>query len=92
MTHNELCERIAQQTDRTVPQVKLFLKDVISEIEDLLMQGEKVVLQSFLTLTPREQEARTYRNPHNGETIEVGPKTVVKAKVSSVLQKKIQGE
>lgn len=92
MTHNELVKRLAQQYDRPEGEVKVFLSEVIAEITDLVTQGEKVVLQGFLTFTPKEQGERTYNNPHTNQPITVAPKTVVKVAVSSVFKRRIEGK
>jgi DNA-binding protein HU-beta len=44
-------------------------------IAEALKNGEKVQITGFGSFEKRHREARTGRNPRNGEEIEIGPST-----------------
>ncbi len=57
---------------------KVFVK-----IEDAIARGEEVRISGFGTFKRVETKARTCRNPHTGEAVEVPAGHKVKFKVSS---------
>ncbi|HGY89647.1 MAG TPA: HU family DNA-binding protein [Planctomycetes bacterium] len=50
---------------------------VFETMAESLKRGHPVVIKSFGRFDVRERKARTFRNPRNGETIEVPARQVV---------------
>ena len=74
MNSANLIKNVASKTGFTQKDIKL----VMDTIKDTVYDG--------LSLTTAVREARTCRNPQNGEAIEVPSKRVVKCKVGKHLK------
>ena len=61
-------------------------------IEEALIKGEEINFIGFGKFEVTERSARTCRNPHTGEKMQVEAKKVVKFKAGSLLNKKINNE
>ncbi len=85
MNKKELVENISKSANINKTQAEGALKSILGAITDTLKSGDKVSLIGFGTFSTAKREARTGRNPQNGETINIPAKTVVKFKVGKAL-------
>lgn len=93
MNKTELIEAIALRSELTKFEVDTIISSFTDIISNALAEGEKVSLKRFGTFEVRERKARTGRNPHTGETIEIKASKSPTFKPSSVLKKIVnQGE
>jgi DNA-binding protein HU-beta len=81
MNKSELIEAVATKADVSKATVNRTL-DALAEVlkETLVKPGDKVRILGVASFEVKHQEARTARNPLNGETVQVAAKDVVKAK------------
>lgn len=78
MTRTELIEELANRTGMEKRDVKRFLEDLTSLVEDKIKQGGEVPLKGLGKFRVQHRKARTGRNPITGEEIQIPAKTVVK--------------
>jgi len=78
MTRTELIEELANRTGMEKRDVKRFLEDLTSLVEDTIKQGGEVPLKGLGKFRVQHRKARTGRNPITGEEIQIPAKTVVK--------------
>lgn len=89
MTKNELVEAIASKTKLTKTDVDKVITSFADVITDALVKGDKVSLKGFGNFEVRDRSARTGRNPHTGETIEIKASKSPAFKASSALKKAV---
>ena len=87
MTKNELIEAIASKTELTKTDVDKVITSFADVITDALVKGDKVSLKGNFEV--RDRSARTGRNPHTGETIEIKASKSPAFKASSALKKAV---
>jgi DNA-binding protein HU-beta len=75
VNRSELVARVAARTEVTHNTVNAILGAALEEVQAAVEQGERVTLVGFGTFEGRARNARTARNPHNGEPIQVDAKT-----------------
>ena len=75
VNRNELATRVSVRTDVGHNTVNAILGAVLEEVQAAVERGERVTIVGFGTFEGRERNARTARNPHNGQTIQVAAKT-----------------
>lgn len=93
MNKTELIEAIALRSELTKLEVDTIISSFTDIISNALAEGEKVSLKGFGTFEVRDRKARTGRNPHTGETIEIKASKSPTFKPSSALKKIVnQGE
>lgn len=72
MNKNQLAAAIADRTDGTTQaQAKAFLDAFTAEVQEVLSDGEKVVIPGFGTFERKHSAARTAKNPVTGDPIDV---------------------
>lgn len=84
MTRTELVGKISQATALQKIPAAAARQKASSEILDLLLDtirealaaGDTVVLRDFGTFLPRNKAARTGRNPHTGDAVQIPARTV----------------
>lgn len=86
MNSANLIKVIAFRTGFSQKDIKTVMDNVKDVVYDTLADGEEVKLFDGLSLITTVREARTCRNPQNGEAIEVPSKRVVKCKVGKHLK------
>ena len=64
-------------------------KDLISEICDILVQGETVKVSSFGSFSVRQKGGRIGRNPKTGEEVPIAPRRVLVFRPSHVLKDQV---
>ena len=85
MNKQELLTAIADNVDLAKKDIDLVLGALETAVSQALKKGDEVTLPGIGKLKPKHKPARTARNPHSGETIEVDAKTVVAFKAAKSL-------
>jgi len=78
MTRTEVIDELANRTGMEKRDVKRFLEDLTSLVEDTIKQGGELPLKGLGKFRVQHRKARTGRNPITGEEIQIPAKTVVK--------------
>lgn len=89
MNKSELVKAVAQKAQLTQAQAKAAVEATFAAVAETLQNKENVALLGFGNFAVKDQPARTGRNPHTGETIEVPAKSVVKFKPATELAKNV---
>src|SRR3954453_8145116 len=75
MIKSELIERIAAQNPHLYQRdVEKIVNAILDTITMALARGDRVELRDFGVFAVKKQDARTARNPRNGEAVLVGQK------------------
>ena len=90
MNKNEFVAAIAEKSGLTKKDAEAALNAYTAVVTDALKAGDSVQLIGFGTFEVRERAARTGRNPHTGETIEIAAAKVPAFKPGKVLKDAIQ--
>ena len=86
MNKTELITATAQNAGVTKKDAERVLNAAIDAITASLVKGDKVALSGFGIFEVREREARTGRNPHTKETVEIPATRVPAFKASKALK------
>ena len=89
MTKKELKARIAKETSIKKNIVSDVVDGVFAIITEELAQNGKVSINEFGIFTAADVKARTARNPHTGDEIDVPAHKKVKFKAAKVLNEKV---
>jgi len=68
---------------------KIFTKAVVDTIREQLVEGQDISLPKLGNFKIAERDARTGRNPHTGEAIEIPAKKALTFKASSVIKREL---
>ena len=90
MNKNEFVAAIAEKSGLTKKDAEAALNAYTAVVTDALKAGDSVQLIGFGTFEVRERAARTGRNPHTGETIEIAAAKVPAFKPGKALKDAIQ--
>ena len=85
MTKAEFVEKFAEKTGMTKKDAAATVDAYHEVIAEAMKAGEKVVIPGVLKVEVKEQAARTGRNPHTGEEMQIPAKKAIKAKFSDKL-------
>lgn len=86
MTRTETIEELANRTGMEKKDVKIFLEQLTSLVEDVIRQGGEVPLKGLGKFRVQHRKARVGRNPITGEEIQIPAKTVVKFALARALK------
>lgn len=86
MNKTELITAAAQSAGVTKKDAERVLNAAIDAITASLVKGDKVALSGFGIFEVRDREARTGRNPHTKETVEIPATRVPAFKASKALK------
>ena len=89
MTKTDLIAAVAEKTGLKKKDAEAAVAAVLSTVAENLAKGEKVSLVGFGTFEVKERAARTGRNPHTGETMEIPATKVVYFKAGKALRERI---
>jgi len=90
MTKNDLSEKIWNRYEElTKKESKEIIDLLMKEIKNALKNNDSVELRGFGTFKTKIRKARTARNPHTGEQIEVPRKKVPYFKPSTKFKEKV---
>jgi len=86
MTRTELIDDLANRTGLDKKDVKNFLLQLTTLIEDEIKKGGEVPMKGLGKFRVQNRKARVGRNPLTGEEIQIPAKTVVKFSISKTLK------
>lgn len=92
MTKKDFSDKMSEICGLTKADSMKAYDAFIQTAEEYLLQGERVTLMGFGTLSVQEKPARTARNPRTGETVKVKAKRVVKFKPGKQLSETIDAK
>ena len=90
MNKNEFVTAIAEKSGLTKKDAEAALNAYTEVVTDALKSGDSVQLIGFGTFEVRERAARTGRNPHTGENIEIAAAKAPAFKPGKALKDAIQ--
>lgn len=90
MNKTELVSSVAEIAGVSKKDTEQVLNAFFSTVQETLKQDDKVQIPGFGTFEVRERAARTGRNPHTGETIEIAAAKVPAFKPGKSLKDAIQ--
>ena len=82
MKKSDLVAKIAEKADITKTDADAALVALAEVVSEGLKADEKIAIPGLGTFAVKERAARTGRNPHTGETIEIAAAKVPSFKVS----------
>ncbi|MFN4300281.1 MAG: HU family DNA-binding protein [Thermaurantimonas sp.] len=80
MNKTEFIDAVASKAGMSKASAKAAVDAFISTVNEVLKNGDKVILTGFGTFSVAERSAREGRNPSNGQTISIPAKKVAKFK------------
>ncbi len=86
MNKTELIAAIAEKSGITKKDAERVLSATVETITAAMAKGERVQLSGFGIFETKKREARTGRNPHTKQTIEIPASTVPVFKASKNLK------
>lgn len=86
MTRTELIDDLANRTGLDKKDVKNFLLQLTTLIEDEIKKGGEVPMKGLGKFRVQNRKARIGRNPLTGQEIQIPAKTVVKFSISKTLK------
>ena len=90
MNKTELIAAAAQNAGVTKKDAERVLNAAVDTITASLVKGDKVALSGFGIFEVRDREARTGRNPHTKETVEIPATRVPAFKASQALKNAVK--
>jgi integration host factor subunit beta len=90
MLKSELIERIAEQNPHLYQRdVEAIVNAILNTITTALARGDRVELRDFGVFTVKRRNARTGRNPRNGERVAVSEKVFPAFKPSQDMHRRL---
>lgn len=86
MTKGNLLRNIAKRTGVSQEKCDIVIEAMFKEIEDCLMNDEKIIFQNYLTLETYVRPERMGRHPKTGENTTFPAVKGIKCKVSQHLK------
>ena len=90
MNKTELISSVAEIAGVSKKDTEQVLNAFFNAVQETLKQNDKVQIPGFDSFEVRERAARTGRNPHTGETIEIAAAKVPAFKPGKGLKDAIQ--
>ena len=90
MNKTELIATVAESADLTKEGTQKAVNAFIDTVTKTLSQGGSVTLVGFGTFSTTVRAARTGRNPHTGETINILETTLPKFKAGKALKERVK--
>ena len=90
MTKTDLIAQVAANTEMSKKSAEQAVNAVFEALGKAMAEGEKITISGFGTFEVRERAARTGRNPHTGEAIEIAAAKVPAFKPGKALKDAIQ--
>lgn len=92
MNKTELTRLVSEKAELSRKDAEIAVNAVFETISESLVSGESVSVVNFGNFTVKERAARTARNLHTGETIQVPSKRVASFKVGKGLKDAVAGK
>ena len=90
MNKAELIKKIADESKVPEGDTKKIIDELISEIKESLVNGEKVILPNFGTFVLVKRASKVFVNPRNGQKTNLPERTLPYFKASPKLKSKLQ--
>lgn len=90
MNKSDLVDAIVHDAGLSLAEAGAALNSLIAAIQNTLSGGGEVRITDFGTFKVVERKARTGRNPHTGEAINIPAKKVPKFSASSNLKSELE--
>lgn len=90
MNKEELISKVSENLGISKTNTMLGFNECLEVITKVLKNGEQVTLRGFGTFKTRQRAARTARNPHTNEEINVPTKTVPVFVASDTLRRNME--
>ena len=90
MNKTELISTVAEAAGMSKKDTEQVLNTFFDTVQNTLKQNDKVQIPGFGSFEVRERAARTGRNPHTGETIEIAAAKAPAFKPGKALKDAIQ--
>ena len=85
MNRSQLIQVLSEKTEKD----KNEIKSIIDELQELIIEeikaGNRICLTGFGSFKPRLQTSRPARNPRNGNTVLLTPRTIIHFKCAPYL-------
>lgn len=91
VTRADLAEAVYQRVGLSRTESAALVEMVLSEISDVISQGETVKLSSFGSFIVRAKGERVGRNPKTGVEVPITPRRVLSFKPSNILRARVSG-
>lgn len=97
MNKAELVEKVAERTGLSSRDARVIVDAIfdpdpkIGLIASELLAGEKVAISGFGTFEARERKARSGRNPHTGQTLDIPATRAPAFKAGKPLKETLRG-
>lgn len=91
ITKKILVAEIAKTSKVPQTTVKLVIETFVSELTGHLVKGDHVNVDGFGTFTVSERAARTGRNPHTGEEMQIPAQNVPAFKFGKNIKDAVKG-
>lgn len=92
MNRTDFIAHIAQTQGMTKGEAEKIVASFINGVKTAVAAGQSVQFVGFGAFEVKHQEARTGRNPLNGQQIQIEAKNVVKFKVGEALKAAANGQ
>lgn len=90
MTKSELVQRLCKKFPHLFQRdIETLVNTIFGSISDSLEKGDRVELRGFGAFSIREREARTARNPKNGDSVQVGKRHAIYFRTGKELRERI---
>ena len=91
MTKTDIISNVAEKTGVSKKDTEKVFKGILDEITSALANKDKVQIPGFGTFDTVKRNARTGRNPINGNSVEIPEKTAPKFKPGKALKDAVNG-
>ena len=91
MNRTELIKAVAASTGMTIKDATTAVDATLSTIVSTVAAGEKVSILGFGTFEKKHRDARTGRNPLNGEAVEIKAMDIPTFKAGKEFKDKVNG-
>lgn len=91
MNTNEIVKQVSNKTGMQERAVRRIVTQLFADIGAEVAAGGTVLLTGFAKFEPVDRPARTGRNPHNGQPVEIAAKRTVKIRPMANLKQTVAG-
>lgn len=90
MTKSELIQRLSKRFPHLFQRdIERLVGTILEEVSNSLMQGGRVELRGFGAFSVRKRDARTARNPKNGQEVKIGERYAIYFRTGKELRDRI---
>ena len=90
MTKSELIQRLAKRYPHLYQRdIEVLVNTMLGEISGALAEGNRVELRGFGAFSVRQRDARSARNPKNGDIVKIGVRHAIYFRTGKELRERI---